>query len=100
MLTNSDLNRILDKMNEINFFEYPDTFVVPTGDTVTIITPSSTYKFEVSYKSSNKYLYWSDHIVQASDNAARLRELIALIEEIIESKSEYLQLPPANGGYL
>jgi len=99
-LSANDFNQILSKMNEINFFAYPDTFIVPTGDTVTIVTPSSTYIFDVSYKLSNKHLYWSDHIMNANAQATNLRELIFLIIGIIQSKPEYLQLPPASGGYL
>jgi hypothetical protein len=99
-LSNNDFKQILDKMNEIKIFEYPDTFVVPTWDTTTTIIPFSTYKFEVSYNSSIKYLYWSDNIINANNNATKLRELIKLLTRIIQSKPEYLQLPPAKGGYL
>ena len=98
-LSATDLNQILSKMNEINFFSYPDTFIVPTGDTVSIVMPFSTYNFEVSYKLVNKHLFWRDEIMNESVQATKLRELIVLIEVIIQSNPEYSKLPPAQGGY-
>jgi hypothetical protein len=95
-----DLKQILDKIIEIGFFEYPDTFIVPTEGPVTIVRPSSKYKFDVSTKVSNKHLYWDDEIRNENAQAIKLRELNALIIGIIQSKPEYSQLPPVNGGYL
>ena len=94
-----DLNQILQKMNEINFFAYPDTFIVPTGDTVTTVMPFDTYYFDVKYKSSNKRLYWRDAIMNENSQAIKLRELITFIEGIIQANPEYSKLPPAKGGY-
>jgi hypothetical protein len=99
-LSANDLNQIINKMNEINFFAYPDTFKVPTGDTVLIVTPSSTYIFDVSYKLTDKHFYWSDYIMNENAEANKLRELITLIETIIQSNPEYSKLPPAQGGYI
>jgi hypothetical protein len=62
-LSESDFQQIITKMLQIDFFSYPDTFLISTGDTVCYITPHSTYNFEVNYKSNIKYLYWSDSIV-------------------------------------
>ena len=98
-LSTNDLNQIISKMNEINFFAYPDTFIVPTGDTITVVTPASTYIFDVSYKLTDKHLYWSDYIVNENAQATKLRGLITLIETIIQSNPEYSKLPPAQGGY-
>lgn len=100
LLADSELQRINVKMLEIDFFRYPDTFCVPIGDTVGMMTPCSEYRFEVSYKSSIKHLVWADCIVSEDTAAVKLRELNMLIENIIESKPAYSQLPPARGGYL
>lgn len=99
-LPDSQLQRISSKMSEINFFNYPDTFVVHTGDTVGIITPHSTYIFHVVNNSAVKDLYWSDSIIGQESAAAKLRELITLIENIIQTNPKYSQLPPARGSYL
>jgi hypothetical protein len=98
-LSVNDKKQILGKMNGINFFAYPDTFIVHTGDTVSVVTPCSTYNFIVSYNSLNKRLYWVDEIMNPDTQATKLRELINLIETIIQSNPEYSKLPPASGGY-
>jgi hypothetical protein len=99
-LPDSQLQRISSKMSEINFFNYPDTFVVPTGDTVGIVTPHSTYIFHVVNNSEVKDLYWSDSIIIQKRAAVKLRELITLIEDIISFNPKYSQLPLARGAYL
>ncbi|MCX6122979.1 MAG: hypothetical protein NTX44_15310 [Ignavibacteriales bacterium] len=99
-LSANDLKQILDKMNEIGFFEYPDTFIVPTEGPVTIVRPFSIYRFDVCAKVSKKHLYWKDEIKNENAQATKLRELNALIIGIIQSKPEYSQLPLASGGYL
>jgi hypothetical protein len=100
ILSDRDIERIKEKMLEIGFYSYPDTFSVPQGDTVVTVTPHSTYIFDVTNNSLVKHLYWSDHIVNQDSAAVKLRELITFIEGIIESNPGYLQLPPARGGYL
>ncbi|RPI04781.1 MAG: hypothetical protein EHM64_08820 [Ignavibacteriae bacterium] len=99
-LSPADLKQVMDKMNEIGFFEYPDTFIVPTGDTAAMVTPYPAYKFEVSNMQLNKHLTWEDDILNRNSQAAKLREFMRLIEGIIQSKPEYSQLPPIQGGYI
>ncbi|HEY9167453.1 MAG TPA: hypothetical protein VIS48_14965 [Candidatus Kryptonia bacterium] len=100
VLSDSELQLISAKMSEIGFFSYPDTFVVPTEDTVGYVTPNATYIFDVKDNSTVKHLYWSDAIISQDSAAVKLRELIQLIENIVESNPKYSQLPPARGGYL
>jgi len=99
-LSTSDFQRIKIKMLEINFFSYPDTFTVTTGNIAAVITPCSIYNIEVSYNTSIKHLHWEDCIVSEDSAAMKLRELIVLVKNIIVSHPEYSQLPPAKGGYL
>ena len=100
-LTEEDLDRIYEKMLEINFFDYPDEFSVSTaGGSFGIMTPYSSYYFKVEYDSSIKELRWKDEISYPDENADRLRELIQLIREIIEAKEEYKSLPEPTGGYM
>lgn len=100
ILSESDMKRISDKMIEINFYDYPDTFVVHTDSSIVMASHYPTYTFEVSNKSSRKYLRWEDEIQNPNVQATKLRELISLIIKIIESKPEYLKLPPEEGGYI
>jgi len=101
-LTEEELDRIYQKIVEIDFFDYPDEFSVPVeeGELVTIVTPYSSYYFKVEYDSSIKELRWEDEIMNPNDEANKLRELIQLIRDIIELKEEYKELPAPTSGYM
>jgi hypothetical protein len=101
VVSDEELHQIRNKMYEIGFISYPDTFVAVTADTIIqMVQPHPTYDLEVKLKSSIKHLYWDDAIINQNVQAIKLRELISLIRIIIESKPEYVKLPPARGGYL
>ena len=101
VLSDAEFEQIKDKMIEIDFFNYPETFTVARTDTIVVsIEPHATYDFEVKYNSSIKRLHWDDGTISNDQRAERLRELIRLIQSIVETKPEYRQLPPARGGYL
>ena len=101
-LSEEELDSIYQKMLEIDFFDYPDVFsiVVPAGEIVGMVTPHESYYFKVQYDSRTKELWWADSITNEHMKADRLRELIKLILDIIESKGEYKALPEPRGGYL
>lgn len=99
-LTKEELNKIYNKMVDINFFSYPDVFTVPVeGKYTGMIEPYESYYFKVQYGSNIKELSWEDSITNENYEADRLRELIKCIREIVESNSEYKKLPPPRGGY-
>ena len=103
-LSEEELDRIYDKMVEIDFFNYPDKFSVsgPPGVPTGIKTPYSSYYFKVEYNSMIKELWWNDQIVYKDyqdEKADRLRELIMLIRDIVESKEEYKKLPEPTSAY-
>lgn len=101
-LSKEELTRIYQKMLEINFFDYPDKFfiTVPIGEPIGEVTPYSSYYFKVVYDSKIKELSWDDYILNKSEKADKLRELIRYIKNIIESKPEYKKLPQPKGGYI
>ena len=101
-LTEEDLDRIYQKMVEIDFFDYPEEFSVSIEEeeSIGIVTPYSSYYFKVEYDSSIKELRWKDEIIKQDEKADRLRELIQLIRDIIESKEEYKELPAPTSGYM
>lgn len=101
-LSKEELDRIYQKMIEINFFGYPDEFSVSVspGQSVGMVTPYCSYYFRIEYDSKVKELRWEDNIINEDKKAEKLRELITLIRDIIESKEEYKQLPPPRGGYI
>ena len=98
-LPDSQMQAIRTKMQEIGFFDYPDTFTVATGDTVTMVVPYSTYIFDVTYNGTHKHLYWSDSMLSLDSAAVKLRDMIRSIQYIIISNPTYKALPPALGGY-
>jgi hypothetical protein len=101
-LSEEEIDRIYQKMVEINFFDYPDKFSVsvPPGELVGTVTPNMSYYFKVEHDSGLKELWWDDKIINEDEQADKLRELIALIRDIIESKEEYKELPQPSSGYI
>ena len=101
-LTLEEMDQILSKMEEIDFFSYPDVFriEVPAGRSMGMVTPYESYSFEVTYGSIKKELLWNDEIIYQDEKADQLRELINLIRSIVESKEEYKSLPESKGGYM
>ena len=61
-LTEEGLDRIYQKMVEIDFFDYPEEFSVSTEEeeSIGIVNPYSSYYFKVEYGSSIKELRWKD----------------------------------------
>ena len=101
-LSEKELDRIYRKMAEIDFFGYPDEFsvAVPAGELVGRVTPYSSYYFKVEHDSDIKELWWEDEITNEDERADKLRELIELIRDIVESKEEYKELPSPTSGYI
>lgn len=101
-LTAEEMAQIRQKMEEIDFFSYPDEFTVsvPPEGTVTRVTPNDSYSFKVAYGAQVKELKWDAAILNRDERADKLKELIKLITGIIESKPAYRGLPPPKGGYL
>jgi hypothetical protein len=102
ILSQDEFDQILKKMEDINFFNYPDVFRIDisSGDQYKIVTPYNTYYFKVEYGSTVKELRWEDRVLNENKEADRLRELIVLIRNIIESREEYKNLPEPKGGYM
>ena len=101
-LSEEELDRIYKKMVKIDFFSYPEKFKVSPslGEIVGIVTLYSRYYFRVEYDSQIKELSWDDELIYKDEKADRLREVIKLIRDIIESKEEYKELPEPTSGYL
>ncbi len=101
VLKDIEFEEIKGKMNEIDFFAYPDTFTV-TSDTVAMISRHRLYELMVQRDSTTKSLRWSDNIVtNPPDSAAvKLKSLVTTIIGIIESHPEYSNLPQPRGGYM
>lgn len=105
-LYNEELDSIYQKMIEIDFFNYPDTFsIYLPGKGYYIHTPYYSYYFKVECDSIIKELWWEDKFNYYDKNSKdeksdKLKDLIKYIINIIESKREYKALPKPRGGYL
>lgn len=101
VLSSQELDAIYQKMIEIDFFAYPNSFAVPTDPNgcTGAVTPASTYRFDVVAGDTRKTLVWGDYITNPDDQASKLRELIRLIKTLIQARDEYKQLPQPRGGY-
>lgn len=100
-LSKEEMDTIYKKIFEINFFDYPERFIttIPPGEGVGMVTPNSSYYFKVEHGSRVKELEWEDNITNKDEKADKMRELIKVIRDIVESKKEYKKLPPPKGGY-
>jgi hypothetical protein len=110
-LSEEEIGRIIRKMEEIRFFEYPDEFSLskmPPAYRVPLIRqPAEGRYFKVEYGSRRKELKWDDGAtswliegeVVGDKKAEELAELVYLIKEIISAKEEVRRLPPVVGGY-
>ncbi|MFB0543236.1 MAG: hypothetical protein ACETVR_00495 [Candidatus Bathyarchaeia archaeon] len=101
-LTKEEMDRVYQKMVEINFFDYPDRFSVyaPPWKDIIGVTPHDSYYFKVVYNSKIKELFWEAENIVQDENTDKLLELIKLIQDIIYSKEEFKKLPKRRAGYM
>jgi hypothetical protein len=98
-----DRNAIEGKLQQLEFFSYPDTFrVVPESNQAFALHPYQSYFFRVQMGTGTKTLYWADSLWPNSEYPGRrnLEELVTFIRDRISWKPEIQRLPPARGGYL
>lgn len=102
VLSQQEIDRIYQKIMEIDLMSYPYTFKVnvPPGSPTKGVTPSDRYYFKVNFGSQIKEVSWDDRILNEDAQASKLRSLCQLIINIIQSKEEYKILPTPKGGYL
>ena len=98
-------------MQDINFFSYPDEFSIQLPpDVIRVYGATAIYRFDVRNGNQRKVLHWNDEFTEPTDvpwkdeysepsktQAARLRELISMIEEIVQTHPEFIKLPEPGG---
>ena len=95
-LDKEQLQIIYNKMQNIDFFEYPSSFNPVTNGEV---TPFQTYYFKVRVNGIINEIRWEDKHFSEEIKAKKLRELIQLITIMIQDSPEYKLLPQPRGGY-
>ena len=98
-LSQEELDRIRQKMVEVGFFDYTEP-LFPESIGVAPAIPAMGYYFKVEYGSKGNELQWTPKYTDNKGRADKLRELIKLITDIIESKEEYKKLPEPTSAYL
>ncbi|NJD53862.1 MAG: hypothetical protein FIB07_13460 [Candidatus Methanoperedens sp.] len=97
-LTKEEKQRIYQKMNDTNFFDYPGYFPQRQDR---FVTPNSVYRLKVEYDSKIKEVSWDDNSLFEDENIEKgLNEIKGLIIEIIEDKEEYKIIPTPRALYL
>ena len=101
-LSEAEMEEIYQKMLDIDFFNYPDTFTVIPGpnEATQLVTPVNSYYFTVEKNGQTKTLSWEDSNQNPNTKADKLRELIVMIQRMIEAKEEYKELPDPGHAYL
>ena len=100
-LTTEEQNKILDKINSIDYFSLPDTFKYIPEDSISLIALPNPGEqlLRIKYRHNDKETIWTYPINEDNPQVENLMELNYFIISIIESKPEYKRLPPAKGGY-
>ncbi len=94
-LTDAELDRIYDEIVAIDFFSYPMNFVVPNRYVRGFHSPAASYHLSVTNGIVTNKVDWTDEVIadSAFTRADRLRDLMTLIQGIIENHVEYQRLP-------
>ena len=105
--TRKELKIIYQKLQEIGFWNYPETYKYQnadsTNDIIGMVEPCFGYSMMVNSKNYTKKVRWSDCIVgKASKDRLyeKLKGLDSLIFKIISQKKAYKDSPPLRSGYL
>ena len=97
-LSKEEKERIYQKMNDTNFFDYPGYFPQRQDR---FVTPNGVYRLKVEYDSKIKEVSWDDNSLFEDENIEKgLNEIKGLIIEIIEDKEEYKIIPTPRALYL
>jgi hypothetical protein len=99
-LSDADMARITRKLEGIDFWSYPTVYRTRAKVGAGWVTPYPTYRFEVTTAAGTKTVSWADEVSSDDRRAQRLRELAALIQDIVTDTPEYKAMPAAEGGYL
>lgn len=99
-LTDNELESVYQKAISIGFFDYPSKFVIPDNQVIGYHSPASSYQLSMTNGKMTNSVTWTDDTMTKSSytKADQLRELMNLIDEIIQSHPEIQQLPEPKAG--
>ena len=95
-LSDEEIGRIAQKMVDIDFFNYPESF---PPSTERFLTPSTEYYLKVQNGTMVKEVSWNSNSQLTGSLEDGLLQLVNCITDIVEQRPEYKALPPPMGGY-
>lgn len=100
-LSDQEIETIYTKMKAVNFFNFPQELPTPRDPNalITIVTPCDDFYLKVISDSGNKEYFWDNCGEKLYQNFSELDELSNLIQDIIQSRTEFQELPEPRGGY-
>jgi len=99
-LTDEQMARIMERMTEIGFLNYPMTYAPPMGPVVGSVTPYATYHLKLySDGVLVKQVRMDTDRVSDDSRTENLVSLFTLITNIIESTDAWKESPKPRGGY-
>jgi hypothetical protein len=96
ILTQEELTQIKQKVDEIGFFSYPDSFPENPNS---IISPQFDFYLKIQNSSVSKEVSWNTNSLIDGNIGDNLYQLTRYIVSLIEQKPEFKALPPPFGGY-
>jgi len=106
VLEKEDLERILARAEDVDFFAWPDTVKPDCSDCslVTIIDPASSYTLRIRAGKKSNEVFWVFNMYPSNRKWGRrfgyALELGRLIIDLINSREEVKALPPGSPCYL
>jgi hypothetical protein len=99
-LTDDELELIYKKSMSIGFFDYPKVFAIPDDQVLGYQFPSSSYEISITNGEMTNSVTWKDDTMSKPEykKADSLRELVNLIDQIIQSYLETQELPEPKVG--
>ncbi len=94
-LTNDELESVYQKAISISFFDYPSKFVIPDYQVLGHQSRVSSYQLSMTNGAITNSVSWTDDTISRPSytKADQLRELMYLINKIIQSHPEIQLLP-------
>jgi hypothetical protein len=101
-LNQKEQNKIVEKIQAINFFDFPDTIKYGESDSIRIyVSPNPGRQFiRIKYQQFDKTVNWFSPLPESNSCTPILKDLMTFIIQIIEVNPEFEKLPPVQGGYL
>lgn len=99
-LTDDELESVYQKAVFIGFFDYPSKLLIPDDQVLGYQAPASSYELSMTNGEMTHSVSWTDDTMTKPGytKADQLRELMKMIDKIIQSHPEVEELPGSKAG--